>query len=105
MWFGGGEGACRVNTMKITILDSIHLDPINRKKLEQFDEIEIFDDIINEPQILKERIKDAEIITVNYVDLTAEIIRSARQCSHNSSHCFQYKRSQNSFRRRVAGSD
>lgn len=63
--------------MKIVIPDKIDLDSSSRKKLESFADIQIFDDIVNKPEVIVERIKDAEIMTANYIDLTAEVIRNA----------------------------
>jgi len=63
--------------MKIVIPDKIKVDVISRKKLESLPDIEIFDDIVNKPEVIIERIKDAEIVTANYIDLTAEVIRNA----------------------------
>lgn len=63
--------------MKIVIPDEIKLDTPSRKKLESFADIKIFDDIVNKPEIIIERIKDAELVTANYIDLTADVIKNA----------------------------
>jgi len=63
--------------MKIVIPDKIELDSSSRKKLESFEDIQIFDDIVNKPEVIIERIKEAEVVTANYIDLTAEVIKNA----------------------------
>ncbi len=63
--------------MKIVIPDKIALDDKSRRKLESIPGIKIFDDIVNDPKIIIERIKDAELVSANYIDLTAEIINSS----------------------------
>lgn len=63
--------------MKIVIPDKIELDDKSRGKLESIPGIKIFDDIVNDPKIIIERIKDAELVSANYIDLTAEIINSS----------------------------
>lgn len=63
--------------MKIVIPDKIELDSSSRKKLESFADIQIFDDVANKPEVIIDRIKDSEIVTANYIDLTAEVINNA----------------------------
>lgn len=63
--------------MKIIIPDKIDLDTVSRKRLENFPDIQIFDDVVNKPETIMERIKDAEIVTANYIDLTSEIIKAS----------------------------
>lgn len=63
--------------MKIVIPDKIELDASSRKKLESLADIQIFDDIVNKPEVIIDRLKDAEIVTANYIDLTAEVINNA----------------------------
>lgn len=63
--------------MKIVIPDKISLDAESRKGLEALPDIKIFDDVINDPKIIIDRIKDAEVVTANYIDLTGEIITSS----------------------------
>lgn len=63
--------------MKIVIPDKIELDASSRKKLENIGDIQIFDDVVNNPDFIIERIKDAEIVTANYIDMTAEVINNA----------------------------
>ncbi len=60
--------------MKVVITDHLDLDPQGRQKLEQIPGIKIYDDTINDPQVILERIKEAKIITANFVDITSEII-------------------------------
>ncbi len=68
--------------MKIIILDEIDLDQISRKKLESLASIKIFDDINNDPRVILSRIADSEIVTANYVDLTADIIDKAENLKY-----------------------
>lgn len=63
--------------MNIVIPDHIELDAAGRQKLEQLSNIKIYDDILNDPKIITKRIADAEIITANFIDLTAEIIKKS----------------------------
>lgn len=63
--------------MKIVIPDKLILDVESRAKLESFSDIKIYDDVVNDPLIIIERIKDAEIVTANYIDLTKEIIEAS----------------------------
>lgn len=60
--------------MKIVITDFIKLDPESRKELEKIPDIKIYDDADNDPKKIVEKIKDAEIITASYIDISAEII-------------------------------
>lgn len=62
--------------MKIVISDKIELDNDSRKKLENIAGVKIYDDVVNEPSVIIDRIKDAEIVTANYIDLTKEIIEA-----------------------------
>jgi D-3-phosphoglycerate dehydrogenase len=63
--------------MKIVIPDKINLDSESRKKLESFPDIKIYDDVVNDPATIIDRIKDAEVVTANYIDLTKEIIEAS----------------------------
>lgn len=62
--------------MKVVIPDLITLSKEDRKKLESIPGIKIYDDVINDPKVIRQRIKDAEIVTANFIDLTGEIIQS-----------------------------
>jgi phosphoglycerate dehydrogenase-like enzyme len=62
--------------MKIVIPDKIELDASSRKKLESIPDIQIFDDVVNKPETIIKRIRDAEVVTANYIDLTAEVIKN-----------------------------
>lgn len=68
--------------MRVVIPDKIEIDPISRNKLESLPDIQIFDDVLNDPATIIDRIKDAEVVTANYIDLTAEIINSAPQLKY-----------------------
>lgn len=63
--------------MNIVIPDKIELSYASRKQLESIPGIKIFDDIKNDPKTIIDRIIDAQIVTANYIDLTAEIIQRA----------------------------
>lgn len=65
------------NNMQTVIPDLIKLDIKGRQKLEKIPEIKIYDDCANDSKIIIERIKDAEIITANFIDITAEIIKNS----------------------------
>jgi D-3-phosphoglycerate dehydrogenase len=45
--------------------------------LEKIPNIKIYDDCVNDPNIIIERIKDTEIVTANFIDLTSEIIKAS----------------------------
>jgi len=62
--------------MKIVIPDRIDLDKESRQKLEKIGDVKIYDDVVNDPKVIIERIKDAELVTANYIDLTKEIIEA-----------------------------
>lgn len=62
--------------MKIVITDKINLGEDARKQLEGVPGIQIFDDVVNDPKVVIDRLKDAEVATANYIDLTREIIES-----------------------------
>lgn len=61
--------------MKIVIPDKLDISESDRKRLEAYSDITIFDDVDNNPQNIIERIKGAEVITANYIDITSEIIK------------------------------
>lgn len=63
--------------MKVVIPDHIELSDEGRKKLENLPEITIYDDTVNDPSVIINRIKDAHVVTANYIDLTQEIIRNS----------------------------
>ena len=63
--------------MNIVIPDKINLDKESRAKLESIPNIKIYDDVANDPATIINRIKDAEVVTANYIDLTKEIIESS----------------------------
>ncbi len=63
--------------MNVVIPDKLILDKESRAKLESFPNIKIYDDVVNDPATIIERIKDAEIVTANYIDLTKEIIEAS----------------------------
>lgn len=63
--------------MKIVIPDKIDLDSESTKKLESMMDIVIYNDVVNDPKIIIERIKDAEVVTANYIDITKEVIEAS----------------------------
>jgi len=63
--------------MKIVITDFINISGSGRDELEKISDIKIFDDVVNDPDIIIDRIKNAEIVTANFIDLTEEIIRKS----------------------------
>lgn len=68
--------------MNIVIPDKIDLSTDGRKKIESIPGIKIYDDIINDPKTIIQRIGDAEIVTANYIDLTSEIIENAKNLKY-----------------------
>lgn len=62
--------------MKIVIPDKIELDKKSRSELEKIPGVVIYDDLPDKSTLI-ERIKDAEVVTANFVDLTREIIEAA----------------------------
>lgn len=68
--------------MKIVIPDHIEIDTPQRKKLEEFSDIKIYDDTINDPEVIKKRIKEAEIVTANFIDLSGEIIEQSHRLKY-----------------------
>lgn len=62
--------------MQIVITDYINLSEDGRRKLEKVRGIKIYDDTVNDPKVIIERLKDAEVATANFIDLTSEIIKS-----------------------------
>lgn len=63
--------------MRVVIPDHIDIDVRSRKILEEIPNIHIFDDTNNDPTAIVERIRDAEVITANYIDITSEIIEKS----------------------------
>lgn len=63
--------------MNIVITDKIRINKESRTKLESYPNIKIYDDTVNNPKEIIKRIKNAEIITANYIDLIKEIIEAS----------------------------
>lgn len=63
--------------MKVVITDKINFNVASRKKLEKIPNIKIYSDVPSSVEDIIERIKDAEIATAWYIDLTKEIIEAA----------------------------
>jgi len=63
--------------MKIVIPDRIDLDKESRQKLEKIGNVKIYNDVVNDPKVIIERIGDAGLVTANYIDLTKEVIKAA----------------------------
>ncbi len=63
--------------MKIVITDFINIPIEAKNKLKSLTSIIIYEDTINDPRVTEERIKDAEIVTANYIDLSKYLIDSA----------------------------
>ncbi len=63
--------------MKIVIPDKLEISLKDRKQLEKYPDITIFEDVKNNAKDIIERISGAEIITANYIDLTSEIIEAS----------------------------
>lgn len=67
----------KIITVKIVITDYINLSKSGRYKLERIPGIKIYDDTPNSPKVIIERLKDAEVATANFIDLTSVIIKSS----------------------------
>lgn len=75
------SGIINMKQMKIVIPDKIDLDPEHLEQLKSFDDSTIYEDRPTQKEVAS-RIKDAEIVTANWIDITAEIIEQ--------SHALQY---------------
>ncbi|MDE1768597.1 MAG: 3-phosphoglycerate dehydrogenase [Candidatus Micrarchaeota archaeon] len=62
--------------MNIVIPDQISLKPKHFEIIKSLGNVKIYDDIPNEAELIK-RIKDAELITANWVEITPKIIDNA----------------------------
>ena len=62
--------------MKIVFPDRIDLDEESLAKFRELD-VQMYDDTPNDEAVIIERVRDAEIITANFIDITREIIDSA----------------------------
>lgn len=62
--------------MKIIFPDRIDLDEPSKQKFQAMG-VQMYDDTPSDENVIIERIKDAEIITANFIDITAKAIRGA----------------------------
>lgn len=62
--------------MKIVFPDRIDLDQTSRQKFETMG-VHMYDDTPSDEAVIIERIKDAEIITANFIDITSKAIDAA----------------------------
>jgi D-3-phosphoglycerate dehydrogenase len=60
--------------MKIVISDKLDISDSGLSDLKKYSEIEIYNDVVNDPVEIMKRIEGAEIITANYIDITREVI-------------------------------
>lgn len=67
--------------MKIVFTDKINLGAIHLNKIKDLVSLRVWNDIPSEEEII-ERIRDAEVITANWVDITPTIIDSASNLKH-----------------------
>ncbi len=63
--------------MKIVITDYINIAKETKEKLAKIPNITIYDDTSNDPSVIIDRIKDAEVATANFIDFTDEVIKNA----------------------------
>lgn len=63
--------------MRVVITDKINFYAESRKKLEKIPDIKIYDDVPSNKEEIIKRLKEAEVATAWYIDLTKEIIESA----------------------------
>ncbi len=63
--------------MRVVITDKINFDAQSRKRLEKIPNIRIYDDVPSGKEGIIERIKNADIVTAWYIDITREIIEAA----------------------------
>ncbi len=62
--------------MKIVIPDRIDLSGADLEKLNKYDDTTIYDDVVNDPVEIINRIQGAEIITANYIDIPRAVIEA-----------------------------
>jgi len=65
--------------MKIVVVDHVYLEKEHTKRLRSISDLEIFEDPPKTPEILKERIRAADIVIVGWTNLTKNIIDSAKK--------------------------
>ena len=68
--------------MKVVITDYINLSLEGKNRLKAIPQITIYEDTYNDPKIILNRIKDAEIVTANFIDLTADIINRSQKLKY-----------------------
>lgn len=68
--------------MKIVITDNINISKENREKLEKISGITVYSDTNNDPKVIIERIKDANVATANFIDFPKEVIDNAPELKY-----------------------
>lgn len=76
--------------MKITFPDHIDIDESSRKKLKAIG-VQMYDDTPDSENVITERIKDAEIITANFIDITKKVIDTAPKLKYIISPAVGYE--------------
>jgi len=65
--------------MKIVVVDSVYLEEEHIKKLQSIGDLEIFKDLPETPDELKERMREADIVIVGWSNITRDIIDSTER--------------------------
>ena len=63
----------------MVITDKLNLDAAGRERLEKIPESKIYEDVPSSIEEIIQKVKDAEIITAWYVDITKEIIEATQK--------------------------
>jgi len=65
--------------MKILVVDHIYLEEQHIQRLQSIGDLEVFKDLPETPDELKERMKEADIVIVGWSSLTKDVIESAEK--------------------------
>ena len=63
--------------MKLVVIDHVYLEEDHIKTLQSLGDLEIYSDLPETPNELKDRIKEADIVVVGWSHLTREVLNSA----------------------------
>ena len=77
--------------MQITFLNGIDIDKASRQKFEAMG-VQIHNDTPNDEVVIIERIKEAEIIAANFIDITSKVIDAAPNLKYIISSAVGYER-------------
>lgn len=74
--------------MKLVIPDGLQLDKKYLSALQELTEVTVYEDKVSDENEIIKRIGDVEIITVNYFDLTRNIIENASTVIENTDNAY-----------------